>query len=127
EDYRDPYQHRAFKKTASLDLNAEQQTAVEKILAAEKQKSAEVFLLEGITGSGKTEVYLQTIASLLEKGETAIMLVPEIALTPQMVERFKGRFGEAVAVLHSGLSQGEKYDEWRKIERQEAQVVVGAR
>src|SRR5699024_6894793 len=87
----------------------------------------EVFLLEGITGSGKTEVYLQTIASLLEKGETAIMLVPEIALTPQMVERFKGRFGEAVAVLHSGLSQGEKYDEWRKIERQEAQVVVGAR
>ncbi|HIY57793.1 MAG TPA: primosomal protein N' [Candidatus Tetragenococcus pullicola] len=127
EDYRDPYQHRAFKKTVSLDLNAEQQTAVEKILAAEKQKSAEVFLLEGITGSGKTEVYLQTIASLLEKGETAIMLVPEIALTPQMVERFKGRFGEAVAVLHSGLSQGEKYDEWRKIERQEAQVVVGAR
>src|SRR5699024_5016657 len=127
EDYRDPYQHRAFKKTVSLDLNAEQQAAVEKILAAEKQKSAEVFLLEGITGSGKTEVYLQTIASLLEKGETAIMLVPEIALTPQMVERFKGRFGEAVAVLHSGLSQGEKYDEWRKIERQEAQVVVGAR
>ncbi len=84
-------------------------------------------MLEGITGSGKTEVYLQAIADVLSENKTAIMLVPEIALTPQMVERFKGRFGESVAVLHSGLSQGEKYDEWRKIEREEAQVVVGAR
>ncbi len=84
-------------------------------------------MLEGITGSGKTEVYLQSIADVLSENKTAIMLVPEIALTPQMVERFKGRFGESVAVLHSGLSQGEKYDEWRKIEREEAQVVVGAR
>ncbi len=75
----------------------------------------------------KTEVYLQAIADVLSENKTAIMLVPEIALTPQMVERFKGRFGESVAVLHSGLSQGEKYDEWRKIEREEAQVVVGAR
>lgn len=127
EAYRDPYQHRAFEQTYALDLNAEQQAAVAAILTAEAQQQAEVFLLEGITGSGKTEVYLQTIATLLEKKKTAIMLVPEIALTPQMVERFKSRFGEAVAVLHSGLSQGEKYDEWRKIERGEAQVVVGAR
>lgn len=125
EAYRDPYQHRTFEKTQSLALNSEQQQAVDAILSSEGQ--ADVFLLEGITGSGKTEVYLQTIASLLAQGKTAMMLVPEIALTPQMVERFKSRFGEAVAVLHSGLSYGEKYDEWRKIERKEAQVVVGAR
>ncbi|TXW90661.1 primosomal protein N', partial [Klebsiella pneumoniae] len=100
---------------------------VSKILSAAKRQEAQTFLLEGITGSGKTEVYLQTIAELLEQKKTAIMLVPEIALTPQMVERFKSRLGNAVAVLHSGLSQGEKYDEWRKIERGEAQVVVGAR
>lgn len=127
EAYRDPYQDREFERTTSLALNVEQKEAVEAILASEAQVKSEVFLLEGITGSGKTEVYLQTIASLLAKEKTAIMLVPEIALTPQMVERFKSRFGEAVAVMHSGLSQGEKYDEWRKIERGEAQVVVGAR
>ena len=75
----------------------------------------------------KTEVYLQVIAEVLNQGKTAIMLVPEISLTPQMVQRFKSRFGEHVAVMHSGLSQGEKYDEWRKIERGEAEVVVGAR
>lgn len=127
ETYRDPYQHRKFAQTTSLELNTDQEKAVSEILAAEKEQRSDVFLLEGITGSGKTEVYLQTIAALLEKGKTAIILVPEISLTPQMVERFKGRFGSAVAVLHSGLSQGEKYDEWRKIERKEAQVVVGAR
>ena len=78
-------------------------------------------------GSGKTEVYLQAIASVLEKGEEAIMLVPEISLTPQTVKRFKERFGEQVAVMHSGLSIGEKYDEWRKIHRKEVKVGVGAR
>ena len=127
EIYRDPYQHREFEQTHALPLNSGQQVAAEAILKAQAAAEATVFLLEGITGSGKTEVYLQTIAQLLNAGKTAIMLVPEIALTPQMVERFKSRFGEAVAVLHSGLSQGEKYDEWRKIEREEAQVVVGAR
>ena len=75
----------------------------------------------------KTEVYLQSIAAVLEKGKEAIVLVPEIALTPQMVDRFKGRFGSQVAVLHSALSVGEKYDEWRKILRKEVKVVVGAR
>lgn len=127
EEYRDPYAEREFIETQPLTLNVEQQSALEKILASKKSQQSEVFLLEGITGSGKTEVYLQTIAEVLKKQETAIMLVPEISLTPQMVERFKGRFGNQVAVLHSGLSQGEKYDEWRKIERGEAQVVVGAR
>lgn len=127
EEYRDPYAHRTFEATEALTLNAEQQVAVEEILTAKDAGDSQVFLLEGITGSGKTEVYLQAIAEVLKRRETAIMLVPEISLTPQMVERFKGRFGDEVAVLHSGLSQGEKYDEWRKIERGEAQVVVGAR
>ena len=70
--------------------------------------ASEVFLIEGVTGSGKTEVYLQTIDAVLQQGKTALMLVPEIALTPQMVQRVKGRFGDLVAVLHSGLSEGEK-------------------
>lgn len=127
EAYRDPFKDHDFQKTSPLELNTDQIKAVTAITAAVQNKQAQTFLLEGITGSGKTEVYLQTIAQLLEQGKTAIMLVPEIALTPQMVERFKSRLGNAVAVLHSGLSQGEKYDEWRKIERGEAQVVVGAR
>ncbi|GKS55387.1 primosomal protein N' [Enterococcus mundtii] len=127
ESYRDPYKDRVFERTTALQLNEEQQSAVQQIIEACHQEKNETFLLEGITGSGKTEVYLQAIADVLAEKKTAIMLVPEIALTPQMVERFKGRFGESVAVLHSGLSQGEKYDEWRKIERNEAQVVVGAR
>ncbi|AND73530.1 MULTISPECIES: primosomal protein N' [Enterococcus] len=127
ESYRDPYKNRTFEQTQAFQLNKEQQHAVKRIVEAGQQEKSHTFLLEGITGSGKTEVYLQAIAEVLAQNKTAIMLVPEIALTPQMVERFKGRFGEAVAVLHSGLSQGEKYDEWRKIERNEAQVVVGAR
>src|SRR5699024_6726810 len=85
-----------------------------------------VFLLHGVTGSGKTEIYLQAIQDVINKGEEAIVLVPEISLTPQMVKRFKGRFGSNVAVLHSALSAGEKYDEWRRIHRKEVQVVVCA-
>ncbi|MGX7350464.1 primosomal protein N [Enterococcus canis] len=122
ELYRDPYKEHDFKPSIPLALNSEQQAAYEAIT-----KSQQTFLLEGITGSGKTEVYLQVIAQKLKEDKTAIMLVPEIALTPQMVNRFKSRFGDEVAVLHSALSQGEKYDEWRKIERGEARVVVGAR
>ncbi len=87
----------------------------------------EVFLLHGITGSGKTEIYLNIIEDVVNEGKEAIMLVPEISLTPMMVSRFKGRFGDDVALLHSRLSIGEKYDEWRKIRRKEVKVVVGAR
>lgn len=97
------------------------------ILSSITNETYNPFLLYGVTGSGKTEVYLQSIAAVLEKGKEAIVLVPEIALTPQMVDRFKGRFGSQVAVLHSALSVGEKYDEWRKILRKEVKVVVGAR
>src|SRR5690625_5991957 len=85
------------------------------------------FLLYGVTGSGKTEIYLQSIEKVIRQGKEAIVLVPEISLTPQMVRRFKGRFGSKVAVLHSALSAGEKYDEWRRIHQKEVQVVVGAR
>ncbi|HLS07143.1 MAG TPA: primosomal protein N' [Bacillota bacterium] len=127
EVYRSPYDIRDFKQTKPLRLTHEQQTAIKPINRAIHANKHDVFLLHGVTGSGKTEIYLQAIAQVLEKGKEAIVLVPEIALTPQMVKRFKGRFGEQVAVLHSALSAGEKYDEWRKIQRQEVKVVVGAR
>src|SRR5699024_9646910 len=91
------------------------------------QKQQRTVLLHGVTGSGKTEVYLQTIENVLNQGKQAMMLVPEIALTPQMVLRFKRRFGDEVAVLHSGLSKGERYDEWQKIRDGKASVSVGAR
>lgn len=127
EVYRDPYENRTFTRTEPLLLTEDQQRAMVPILGSIENKLHEVFLLYGVTGSGKTEIYLQTIQDVIEKGREAIVLVPEIALTPQMVNRFKGRFGNLVAVLHSGLSAGEKYDEWRKIQRQEVKVVVGAR
>lgn len=126
EQYRDPF-NAPVKKTQAPPLMPDQEKAVAAITAAEKAKTPTPFLLEGVTGSGKTEVYLQTIAAALKFQRTALMLVPEIALTPQMVNRVRGRFGHQVAVLHSGLSVGEKYDEWRRIARGEAQVVVGAR
>ncbi|GAB2478429.1 primosomal protein N' [Alkalibacterium psychrotolerans] len=127
EVMRDPFKDITFDETSHLSLTADQTVAFQEINRAVQEDRHQVFLLKGVTGSGKTEVYLQTIAEVIEKDEGALMLVPEIALTPQMVERFKGRFGSQVAVLHSGLSDGEKYDEWRKIEQEEAKVVVGAR
>ncbi|WP_412988149.1 primosomal protein N' [Pediococcus siamensis] len=126
EQYRDPYKE-THTRTQPLHLNEEQQAALNQVTAAIHSSKAQTFLLEGVTGSGKTEVYLQAIADALAHKKTALMLVPEIALTPQMVTRVKGRFGKQVAVLHSGLSDGEKFDEWRRIKRHEAQVVVGAR
>ena len=115
-----------IESNQALELNPEQKQACEAVVGAIGKKHPP-FLLQGITGSGKTEVYLQIIQGALDMGKTAIVLVPEISLTPQMTERFIARFGEKVAILHSGLSNGEKYDEWRKVERGEAQVVVGAR
>ena len=112
--------------TSALVLNEEQKVAVQAI-TQQIGHTGNPFLLEGVTGSGKTEVYLQVIQEALSRGKTAIMLVPEISLTPQVTNRFISRFGKKVAILHSGLSNGEKYDEWRKVERGEAQVVVGAR
>ena len=128
---RDPHADEQFIATTPLALNPEQTlalAAIEKGLAA--HEDAKPLLLHGVTGSGKTEVYLQAIKSALARGKTAIVLVPEISLTPQTVERFKSRFAEPndmVAVLHSRLSEGERHDEWHKIQSGRARIVIGAR
>ncbi|HAQ08237.1 MAG TPA: primosomal protein N', partial [Bacillus bacterium] len=127
EVYRDPFSEREFQRKTALTLTEEQEKAISPVLSSIESEKHEVFLLYGVTGSGKTEIYLQSIQEVLNKGKEAIVLVPEISLTPQMVTRFKERFGDYVAVMHSGLSAGEKYDEWRKIQRKEVKVVVGAR
>lgn len=127
ESLRDPFAGREFPRTSPLTLTDEQQVVFEAIDESVSNTQHDVFLLHGVTGSGKTEVYLQTIQRCLDMGREAIVLVPEISLTPQMVERFKGRFGDAVAVLHSRLSLGERYDEWRKIKRGQVKVAIGAR
>ncbi|WP_155590182.1 primosomal protein N' [Lysinibacillus cavernae] len=126
EVFRDPFT-KDVSRTHALQLTDEQQVALQALTTAMEQQLAQTFLLHGVTGSGKTEVYLQAIQKVLDEGKDAIMLVPEIALTPQMTERFRSRFGEMVAVMHSGLSVGEKYDEWRKIQQGKVRVVVGAR
>lgn len=125
--YRDPYAFTVHAPTQPLTLTPSQKRAIKPILSAVEKEENKTFLLHGVTGSGKTEIYLQSIAAVLKKGKEAIVLVPEISLTPQMVKRFKERFGNHVAVLHSGLSAGEKYDEWLKIQRKQVKVAVGAR
>ena len=110
-----------FFEEKKRELTPLQQRAVDTI------KENKTYLLHGVTGSGKTEVYMNLIERELEKGKTALMLVPEISLTPQVLANFKARFGEAVALIHSGLSAGERFDEWRRIFFGEARVVVGAR
>ncbi len=128
--YRDPHEGVEILKTEPLDLMPQQADALQKILLAMDSDKPETVLLHGVTGSGKTEVYLQAIAHALEQGKGAIVLVPEIALTPQTVDRFRARFAdqpERVAVLHSSLSDGERYDEWHRIRSGEAQIVIGAR
>lgn len=127
EIYRDPFNDQAVKSDSPRVLNPEQQAALATLLEGIDSRQFAPFLLHGVTGSGKTEVYLQAIAHALAKERTALVLVPEIALTPQLVERFRGRFSCGIAVLHSGLSNGERYDEWRRIRRGEAQIVIGAR
>lgn len=127
EVYRDPYRGRDFKPSTPLPLTPEQSAVYARIAGTVDEQRHEVFLLHGVTGSGKTEIYLQCIQRCVEQGRQAVVLVPEIALTPQMVERFKGRFGSGVAVMHSRLSVGERYDEWRKIREGKATVAVGAR
>ncbi|MHA6484594.1 primosomal protein N' [Paenibacillus sp. strain BS8-2] len=124
---RDPYSHREFGRTSPLSLTEGQQAVFASIAEAINIMQPHTMLLHGVTGSGKTEVYLQSIQLCLSQERQAIVLVPEISLTPQMVERFKGRFGDAVAVLHSRLSNGERFDEWRKIRSGRAQVAIGAR
>jgi len=128
---RDPHGDEQFIATSNLELNEEQVLALKQITEAlDSPGSARPILLHGVTGSGKTEIYLQAIPATLTRGRSAIVLVPEISLTPQTVERFKGRFAEAqdaVAVLHSHLSEGERHDEWHKIHSGKARIVIGAR
>lgn len=124
---RDPLSYMSVEKTYALKPTAEQKIALEKGITYLEDEQFNEMLIRGVTGSGKTEVYLQLIEYCINKGKQAIMLVPEISLTPQIVRRFKGRLGNQVAVLHSKLSLGERYDEWRRIKNQEVKVVVGAR
>jgi primosomal protein N' (replication factor Y) len=133
---RDPYAREQILPSQPLKLNAAQSRAMEKIKAAmdarEDAAQSRVFLLHGVTGSGKTEIYLQALAHALQQGKGGIVLVPEISLTPQTVERFKARFSSGpqqtlVAVLHSNLSAGERHDEWHKIRQGRARIVIGAR
>jgi len=107
-----------------VELTKEQNEIINKVKSTNEFKP---YLLFGVTGSGKTEVYMHVIEEVIKKGKEAIVLVPEISLTPQLINVFKKRFGNDVAILHSGLSNGEKYDEWRKIEKKEASIVIGAR
>jgi primosomal protein N' (replication factor Y) len=127
EVYRDPFREEVFTHDQPLELNVHQAEALQRLTAVGVEGRFAPFLLHGVTGSGKTEVYLQAIAHVLERGRTALVLVPEIALTPQLVRRFKSRFDRGIAVLHSGLSEGERYDEWRRIRRGEVSIAIGAR
>lgn len=113
------------KEISTIVLNDEQNTVIDTVL--KDLNNFKPYLLYGVTGSGKTEVYMQIIMRVLTLGKEIIVLVPEISLTPQLVNSFKKRFGTAIAIIHSRLSDGEKYDEWRKIERKEVSIVIGAR
>ncbi len=111
------------ERTKPFDPTAEQRSAIDAVTGAEKG----TFLIHGVTGSGKTEVYLQIVEEVLKRGKQAIVLVPEISLTPQITDRFYKRFGSVVAVMHSALSLGERYDEYKRLRLGEARVAVGAR
>ena len=125
--YRDPLAHLEVEQSQSRTLTEAQEAVYEQVAQALEAHQEQTFLLEGVTGSGKTEVYLQLMAKASQMGRGAILLVPEIALTPQMVRQVKSRFQTGVAVLHSGLTNSQKYDEWRRIMRGQATIVVGAR
>jgi primosomal protein N' (replication factor Y) len=128
---RDPHAGETFLPTPELTLNEEQRAAFEQVCQAVDEPAAHPpILLYGVTGSGKTEIYLQAIRHALSRGRTALVLVPQISLTPQTVERFKARFASIqrdVAVMHSNLSAGERFDEWNKIRQGGAKIVIGAR
>lgn len=125
---RNPFINKNIKATNNLKLTDEQMIAFNEISKNIKNNLFGEFLIFGITGSGKTEIYLQLIGEIIKKKKTAIVLVPEISLTPQMVDRFIARFGEDdIAILHSKLSVGERYDQWKKIESGEVKIVIGAR
>jgi len=124
---RDPMAGIEVLPTVPLLLSDEQRSALDMVCASFHKSRKDVVLLFGVTGSGKTEVYLQAIDKCMQAGQDTIVLVPEIALTPQTMEQFRGRFGHQVSLLHSALSDGERFDEWTKINEQRVKIVVGAR
>ena len=124
---RNPLVHKKKNKDKKLNLTEEQQDAFNQIEFMIDSKEYAEFLIHGITGSGKTEIYLQLIEKVLKNGKNAMVLVPEISLTPQIIDRFLARFEEPIAVLHSKLSEGERFDEWTKIKENRARIVIGAR
>lgn len=125
---RNPLSLKKSNENKKLKLTEEQELAIEKVENSIEEKKFEEFLLYGVTGSGKTEVYMQLIEKVIKNGKSAILLVPEISLTPQMLDRFIGRFGkDKIAVLHSKLSIGERHDEWIRIKEEKSKIVIGAR
>ncbi len=131
--YVEIYEKEVYRKVETLykttdkeiTLNDKQVVIYDRIIASLNQEKT--FLLHGVTGSGKTEIYLKAIEKAIENDKNVLLLVPEISLTPMMISRFKSRFGDLVAAIHSGLSSGEKYDEWRRIIKKDARIVIGAR
>ncbi len=124
---RTAYDEAKYERTEAYNPTPEQKKVIDYLYEAIDKEKPEKILLRGVTGSGKTEVFLQAIDKVIKMGKNAIMLVPEISLTPQMVQRFVSRFGNSVAVIHSALSNGERFDQWNKIKNGEVKVVVGAR
>jgi primosomal protein N' (replication factor Y) (superfamily II helicase) len=127
EEIRDPFAAQPPPVPQNLVPTPAQRTALDRLVAACDEGESSPFLLQGITGSGKTLVYIELLREVLRRGKSAIVLVPEISLTPQTVSRFRAHFGDEVAVLHSGLSDGERYDAWRLLRDGERRVAVGAR
>ena len=127
EVFREPMLETVEREEGPFSLTPEQQGAVEQIGKALEAGTYHPFLLHGVTGSGKTEVYMRAVEQALALGRGAVILVPEISLTPQLVGRFHKRLGREMALLHSGLAPGERYDQWRRVHRGEVRVVIGAR
>ena len=128
--HRDPTTGEQFAPSQSMKLNPQQEKALEAVTAMCREETKKPVLLQGVTGSGKTEVYLQAVSQIVKEGKSALIMVPEISLTPQTVQRFKSRFADmpsSVAVLHSLLSDGERFDEWHAIRSGKARIVVGPR
>lgn len=123
ENYRDPLKNNEYTKIKDYELTNDQVNVLNEI----NNSNDSIYLLEGVTGSGKTEIYIRLARDQLLKNKNVLIIVPEISLTPQMIRQFKERFDEPIAVLHSALSSGEKYDEYRKIKRNEVRIVIGAR
>ncbi len=127
EVLRDPLANTELPGLQDLKLNAEQSFALDEIVKGLESNEYKAFLLHGITGSGKTEVYIRAMRNALDRGKSALMLVPEIALTPIFSRRLRAIFGDQVAILHSNLSPGERFDEWRRIRGGHARVAIGTR